>query len=222
MTCKNCDPKLNHLGRLIKVTPDLKHCAYCNSLVSQINVYTASDGTVSTKNWDSYFHSICIAVASKSPCLSRKIGAILVRDHSIVSTGFNGPSRGIPHCGHERFIKDKSIIDPRSNVSLEHPYMQRFRSECPRKVLGYESGTHMELCPAQHAEENTISNAARLGVSVLGTTLYTNCVIPCKNCFGTLINAGIVEIVVDSTDVYDKHTQYLIDNSSIKIRRFEL
>jgi dCMP deaminase len=80
----------------------------------------------------------------------------------------------------------------------------------------------MELCPAQHAEENAISNAARLGVSVLGTTLYMNCIVPCKNCFGTLINAGIVEIVVDEVNVYDKHTQYLIDNSSIKIRRFEL
>jgi dCMP deaminase len=80
----------------------------------------------------------------------------------------------------------------------------------------------MELCPAQHAEENAVSNAARLGVSVLGTTLYMNCVIPCKNCFGTLINAGVVEIVVDKTDVYDKHTQFLIDNSGIRIRRFEL
>jgi deoxycytidylate deaminase len=80
----------------------------------------------------------------------------------------------------------------------------------------------MELCPAQHAEINTISNAARLGVSVLGSTLYMNCIIPCKNCFGALINAGIVEIVVDDVEVYDKHTQYLIDNSTIKIRRFEL
>jgi dCMP deaminase len=80
----------------------------------------------------------------------------------------------------------------------------------------------MEICPAQHAEENCISNAARLGVPTVGTTLYMNCIIPCKNCFGTLINAGIVEIVVDDTKVYDQHTQYLIDNSNIKIRRFEL
>jgi dCMP deaminase len=80
----------------------------------------------------------------------------------------------------------------------------------------------MELCPAQHAEENCISNAARLGVSVVGTTLYMNCIIPCKNCFGTLINAGIVEIVVDKVDCYDKYTQCLIDNSSIKIRPFEI
>jgi len=69
--------------------------------------------------WDLYFHSICIAVASKSPCLSRKIGAILVRDHSIVSTGYNGPPRGVPHCGHERFMKDK-VLQNLSNETTTH------------------------------------------------------------------------------------------------------
>jgi len=49
-----------------------------------------------------------------------------------------------------------------------------------------------------------------------------NCVIPCKDCYGKLINAGIVEIVVNDARVYDEHTQYLIDNSTIKIRRFKL
>jgi deoxycytidylate deaminase len=80
----------------------------------------------------------------------------------------------------------------------------------------------MEICPAQHAEENAVSNSARLGVSTIGTTLYMNCIIPCKNCFGTLINAGITDIVVDEVKSYDVHTQYLIDNSNINIRRFEL
>ncbi len=169
--------------------------------------------------WDAYFHGICIAVASKSPCLSRKIGAILVRDRSIVSTGFNGPSRGIPHCGHGRMLKD-SVLAKEFDMKSFHP--SRVDKECPRRILGYESGTHMELCPAQHAEENAVSNAARLGVSVLGSTLYMNSVIPCKNCFGTLINAGIIEIVVDEAKAYDKYTQFLIDNSSIKIRSFEL
>jgi len=171
-----------------------------------------------SNKWDIYFHSICIAVAEKSPCLSRHIGAILVRDNSIISTGFNGPSRGIPHCGAERFMKDESL--PR--LLMVTNIRRRIDNECPRHILGYDSGTHMELCPAQHAEENAITNAARQGVSVLGTTLYMNCVIPCKACYGSLINAGVVEIVVDKTDIYDKHTQFLIDYSNIKIRRFEL
>jgi len=172
-----------------------------------------------SKSWDKYFRTICVAVASKSPCLSRHIGAILVKDHSIVSTGYNGPSRGIPHCGHSRMMKDDLLI--LQTEGKPRGYNLRFVDECPRHVLGFESGTHLELCPAQHAEENAISNAARLGVSVLGSTLYMNSVVPCKNCFGTLINAGIVEIVVDSLTVYDKHSQFLIDNSTIKIRSFQ-
>ena len=173
-------------------------------------------------SWDRYFHNVCESVSLKSPCLSRKIGAILVRDHSIVSTGYNGPSRGVPHCGHERIMKDSVLNELITNQSFSGnlPHPNRYNTECPRHVLGYESGTHMELCPAQHAEANAISNAARLGVSVIGTTLYMNCIIPCKNCFGALINAGIKEIVVDKTKVYDNHTQYLIDNSTIIIRSF--
>jgi dCMP deaminase len=171
-------------------------------------------------SWDSYFHEICISVAKKSPCLSRNIGAILVRDHSIISTGFNGPPRGIPHCGPERLSKDiilQSIFKDHA-ISISYPVP----NNCPRHYLAYPSGTHMELCPAQHAEENAVSNAARLGVSVLGSTCYLNTVIPCSKCFGTLINAGIAEIVVEELTVYDRFTQFLIDNSSIKIRKFEL
>lgn len=170
-------------------------------------------------NWDKYFHSICLTVSSKSPCLSRHIGVVLARDHSILSTGYNGPARGIPHCGYDRLTKDKVIRDLMPQAQSTVKWVE---STCPRKILNYKSGTHMELCPAQHAEANAISNAARLGVSVLGSTLYMNCIIPCKNCFGALINAGIVEIVVDDIKIYDKHTKYLIDNSTIKIRRFEL
>jgi len=175
--------------------------------------------------WDTYFHNLCIIVASKSPCLSRKIGALLVRDKSIVSTGYNGPPRGVPHCGTERLQHDKLLIEVFIDIyGLKEGeiWPGEIKEVCPRKIMGYESGTHMELCPAQHAEENAVSNAARNGVSVLGTTLYMNSVIPCKNCFGTLINAGIEEIVIKDATPYDKHTQFIIDHSNIKIREFEL
>ncbi len=182
--------------------------------------------TNSTDRWDDYFHLICQSVASKSPCLSRKIGAILVRDKSIISTGYNGPPRDIPACGHERFMKDPILKDLCNNNPFPDGYGKpnpiRWIMECPRKLLGYESGTHMELCPAQHAEENAISNAARNGVSTLGCTLYMNSVLPCKNCIGTLINAGITEIVVDEITNYDKPSSFIYDNSSILTRTFNL
>ena len=173
------------------------------------------------KRWDAYFHKVCEAVASKSPCLSRKIGAILVNDSSIVSTGFNGPARGIPHCGRSRFEKDESIsFIPDLDVFKTIYTVEDIISTCPRKLMGFPSGTGMEWCTAQHAEENAVSNAARQGVVTFGSILYMNCVIPCNKCFGTLINAGIVEIVVDSIKTYDDTTSFLINHSKIKIREF--
>jgi dCMP deaminase len=170
-------------------------------------------------NWDSYFLKICESISLKSPCLSRNIGALLVRDNSIVSTGFNGPPRGIPHCGYDRAIKDEVINHLLIKGNLRH---EDFGHTCPRKALGYSSGTHVELCPAQHAEENAVSNAARNGVSTIGTICYLNTVIPCAKCFGTLINAGIVEIVCAEAKLYDEHTTFLINNSRVMIREFKI
>ena len=215
MGCDNCDPSKYYPGRIIKTDKDLNTCSECGNKIDHRFLPITSI----LVRWDSYFHSICETISSKSPCLSQKIGAILVYDHSIISTGYNGPARGIPHCGYKRLINDNIIrkLMPQSPDTIDY-----VESTCPRKVLGYASGTHMELCPAQHAEENCISNAARNGVSVLNSTLYINCIIPCKNCFSTLINAGINEIVVEEITPYDEFTQFLINNSDIKIRRFEL
>lgn len=210
MACQNCtDFSPGRIVRVKSLIPPLI-CAVCGTTI------TIKERT-NKMAWDPYFHKICEAVASKSPCLSRKIGAILVRDRSIVSTGYNGPPRRIPHCGRDRFIKDKSLkINPPSWPAKEYD------TTCPRRLLGYESGKGMEWCPAQHAEENAVSNAARLGTSTIGTILYMNSVIPCSKCFGTLINAGIIEIVVDEDIYFDNHTHYLMDNSNILIRRFIL
>ncbi len=214
MFCENCDPFTHYPGKLIKTKRDFVTCTICGRDISK-------EPPVGNSKWDTYFHSICIAVASKSPCLSRKIGAILVRDHSIVATGYNGPARGVPHCGHERFMKDNTISKRFEDILLLENIKRRIYNECPRKLMGYASGEGMQWCPAQHAEANCISNAARLGVSTLNSILYMNCIIPCKNCFGALINAGIVEIVIDDAKPYDKHTQFIIDNSSISIREFQ-
>jgi dCMP deaminase len=180
-------------------------------------------------NWDDYFLGICEAVSKKSPCLSRKIGAILVRDKSILSTGYNGPARGIPHCDdYPLHMIDlyglEKLADYKPGKLIrcdEASKIQILDAICPRKAKGYESGTHLEECPAQHAEENCVSNAARLGVSTIGSTLYMNTsVTPCKNCFSTLINAGIVEIVVMALGPYDQYTDFISKHSNIKVRKF--
>lgn len=148
-------------------------------------------------NWDKYFLHIAEMVRRQSKCYSRQIGAVLVRDKSIISTGYNGVARGIPHC------------------EARNPNEQR---ACPRWVQGYSSGEGLHLCLAAHAEVNAILNAARMGVCTKGATLYCTCGIPCKNCLGALINAGIVEIVCTSGDYYDDLSPWLLENSDIKVR----
>ena len=201
MTCKRCDPDLIKPNGLIRVTstPNDYRCIECgDKIMSNMDYFNEK-----VRRWDHYFHRICIAVASKSPCLSRQIGAILVRDKSIVSTGYNGPARGYPHC--------------ESGIPPEVPFEEYI---CPRKLKGYASGEGLHECPAAHAEGNCIANAARNGVSTTGTTLYMNCMIPCKDCAIILVNAGITEIVVDDTTPYHQMSIKILDK--VKIRSFKL
>jgi dCMP deaminase len=123
-------------------------------------------------SWDDYYLGIARAVAGRSPCLRRKVGAIIVVSDAIVSTGYNGPARGVDNCSLG-CLKDKK--------------------DAP-VYAGYN------WCPAVHAEENAIINAARNGVSVLGGTLYLVGVkpdgtpretVPCRRCSRALINAGV-------------------------------
>jgi dCMP deaminase len=114
---------------------------------------------------DDYFMEIAKVVASRSTCLRRKAGAVLVKDKRILSTGYNGVPKGLPHCED---------------------------TGCPR--ADYPSGTHHELCRAVHSEQNAIVQAAIHGVSIEGATLYCT-LQPCIICTKMLINAGIRRVV---------------------------
>lgn len=162
------------------------------------------------KRWDKYFHTMCEATSSKSPCLSRQIGAILVRDNSIISTGFNGPAKGYPHC--EAVRVGMPDISTANEIHTE--------KVCPRRAKGFKSGEGLELCPAAHAEVNSISNAAKLGVSTLGSTLYMNCIVPCKDCATHIVNTGIVEVVVDELKYYHEMAGDILNHACVKVRKF--
>lgn len=178
-----------------------------------------------TNNWDQFFHNICEALASKSPCLSRQLGAVLARNNYIISTGYNGPPKGVPHCGYERLMKDnrlsQELNEHMGSMKLTiHP--TEIKSTCPRQLLDFSSGEGLEYCTAAHAERNAIITAAKLGVSVENTTLYLNCdLIPCAECLKELINVGVKEIVIEKVEPYNS-VQFLLDNSNIKVREFIL
>lgn len=114
---------------------------------------------------DGYFMEIAEVVASRSTCMRRKAGAVFVKDKRILSTGYNGVPKGLPHCEE---------------------------TGCPRAE--YPSGTHHELCRAVHSEQNAIIQAALHGVCIEGATLYCTHQ-PCTLCAKMLINAGVKRVV---------------------------
>jgi len=119
-------------------------------------------------SWDEYFMKITELVASRATCLRRKVGAVLVRNKRILTTGYNGPPSDIPHCEE--------------------------RGGCIRDELKIPSGERMELSRAIHAEQNAIIQAAKVGISIEGSTLYVT-THPCFTCSKMLINAGVKKII---------------------------
>lgn len=170
--------------------------------------------------WDKYFYDVAKVVEQNSKCLSRKIGAVMVRDKSVISTGYNGPPRGIPHCNNRLICKL-----PDTHLEKEfHEYCGKTNFElyeCPRKLLGYKSGEGAKFCIAGHAERNALINAARNGINTYGTSLFLSCGVPCKDCLIEIINAGVEEVVVtDKNEFYDETSKYILKNSDLKIRNY--
>lgn len=181
--------------------------------------------------WDKYFHNICKEVSKNSKCFSRQIGSILVKDKSIISTGYNGPPRGIRKCD-ERWFYDENLrkkagynynINDLEDKEFVDLYVNNFEGKCPRYIpeMGYKSGEGLEYCIAGHSERNTLINAARYGIATKGCKLYMDCGIPCTPCLVEIINSGIEEIIVTKIEYYDVSAEYLLNISSLRYRIFE-
>ena len=149
--------------------------------------------------WDEYFISIAEAVSKKSHCFSWQAGSIIVRDHQILSTGYNGPPSGYPHCdsnGHLLLLQD--LLGAPSQKMIDERYAKHGQI-CPRRLYGYASGKGLEYCPASHAETNAIVQAAKKGISIEGSIIYGAFnMVPCRECSKLIVNSGIKEVVLIS------------------------
>ncbi len=123
----------------------------------------------------------------------RKIGAVIVKDKRIMTTGYNGAPAGIRTCVE--------------------------RGECLRRKLGIESGTRQELCYAVHAEQNAIIQAAKLGVSIDGATLYCTHQ-PCILCAKMIVNAGIRRVVYQQ-GYPDAFSLEILSEAGVLVERYE-
>ena len=120
-------------------------------------------------SWDQYFMAIANMVRTRSTCLRRQVGAIVVKDKRILSTGYNGAPKGMRHCSERGCLREEADVP---------------------------AGQRHELCRGIHAEQNAIVQAAAFGVSIQGSTLYCTH-FPCVLCTKMLINAGIRKLVVE-------------------------
>jgi dCMP deaminase len=139
-------------------------------------------------SWDEYFIEITRQVATRSTCLRRQVGAVIVKDKRILSTGYNGAPSGFPHCGE---------------------------TGCLRAMLHIPSGERQEICRGLHAEQNAIIQAALHGVSVAGADIYTTHQ-PCITCTKMIINAGIKRVI--SLELYpDELARSFLDQAGIEL-----
>ena len=181
---------------------------------------------------DEYFLNICKAVGAGSKCLSRQIGAIIVKNNSVISTGYNGPPKGITHC-RDRLLRDDNLLERLRCIGYDIPEEEGtiwFRyndgsvsdailTECPRYLLGAKSGEMTDICPATHAEVNAIIQSP---VNVGGCSIYMDCPVPCSGCLKIIINAEIKEIVCTSLDFYDNMSKYLLNDSmNLTVRTYD-
>ncbi|MBS7263459.1 MAG: cytidine/deoxycytidylate deaminase family protein [Eubacteriales bacterium] len=120
--------------------------------------------------WDQRFIEMAELVGSWSSCFqpNRNIGAVIVKNKRVLTTGYNGAPAGVMSC------KDKH--------------------ECLRRKMGILSGKNQEICFAIHAEQNAIIQAAKIGVCIEGATLYCTHQ-PCIICAKMIINSGIKRVI---------------------------
>jgi dCMP deaminase len=142
-------------------------------------------------SWDQYFMDITRLVATRSTCLRRQVGAILVKGKNILATGYNGVPSGISHCDS---------------------------AGCLREKLNVPSGERHELCRGLHAEQNAIIQAARHGINIDGSKLYCT-TMPCIICTKMLINAGITTLIY-AEGYADELAREMIAETGIKVIHF--
>jgi dCMP deaminase len=140
-------------------------------------------------SWDEYFMNIARLASTRSTCLRRQVGAVIVKDKKILATGYNGAPSGLTHC-----------LD----------------IGCLREELGIPSGERHELCRATHAEQNAIVQAATFGISIKDSIIYSTAH-PCILCSKLLINAGIKKIITE--DSYpDEMSREMLKEARVKIQ----
>jgi dCMP deaminase len=138
-------------------------------LDQKLDHFVKSTTGVNRPSFDEIFMEVAYTWAKRATCCRRKVGAVIAKDKQQLTAGYNGAPRGVPHCAEVGCIREK---------------------------LNVPSGKNAELCRGTHAEQNAITQAAKFGISIEGSTLYCN-TFPCVICTKMILNSGITKVVYD-------------------------
>lgn len=147
--------------------------------------------TVVRPDWDHYFMDIATVVARRGNCRRRQVAAVIIKDHRIISTGYNGTPRGVKNC---------------------------CEGGCARCASDTPSGAELGECICSHAEENAITQAAYHGITLRGATLYST-LSPCLICAKMIINAGVIEVVYGKEYEFSNQTRDLLHQAGVRFRK---
>jgi dCMP deaminase len=145
---------------------------------------------MSRPSWDEYFSRMAELAASRSTCLRRHVGAVIVKDRMVLSTGYNDTPRGIPNCGD---------------------------GGCARCASDAPTGVGLDTCLCIHAEQNSIVQAAYHGVSINGASIYVTHQ-PCLTCAKMILNAGIRRVVFTG-DYPDQVAREMLQAAGVELVR---
>lgn len=130
--------------------------------------------------------------ASKSACTRTKVGVVIVRDNRIIAQGYNNTAGGIQDC---------------RNIG------------CIRDALHIKHGERREVCRALCAEQIAVSEAARNGILLDGSTVYVTSS-PCHICAKLLVSAGVKEIIYDK-EYKDELAEIFLKEAGVSISKLK-
>ncbi len=145
-------------------------------------------------SWDEYFMNIARTVAERATCDRGRTSCVIARDKQILVTGYAGAAKGLPHCddvGHQM------------------------------RTTIYEDGSQSQHCVrTAHAEQNAICQAAKVGASIDGATLYCK-MTPCSACAKMIINAGIKRVVCEKKYHAGEESEAMFKTAGIEVDFFD-
>lgn len=198
--------KSNDLEGFVSTSDSITASTYYHNIMSLVKATICNDSTIENllkvllgldlnhrawirPEWDSYFMRLAELASSRSNCMKRRVGAVIVKDCKVISTGYNGTARGLPNCSE---------------------------GGCPRCNRNAKCGQSLDDCICLHAEENALLEAGTPRVQ--GGTIYSTST-PCLGCAKRIVQTGIKRVVYEREYSLEHNVQVIFEAAGVKLEK---